>query len=70
MECCLNCRYRYMLTKFDYSQGGCEHTAMEGYVCMAFADDGQAVWMAGIDPRSNKCAAYEQRVRLRGMRGQ
>lgn len=57
-ECCSNCRLRFGLTKFDYSQGGCKHTNMDGYICMAFSDERQAVWMVGEDPEKAMCECY------------
>lgn len=57
-ECCARCRNAYGLSKFDYSNGGCEHTVMGGYVCMAFADERLAVWMIGGDPGIDRCEAF------------
>ena len=57
-ECCANCNRRYKLTKFDYSHGGCEHTNMEGYICMAFADEKQAVWMVGSRENFDVCECF------------
>lgn len=57
-ECCANCRRRYELTKFDYSHGGCEHTEMEGFICMAFADEGEAVWMVGLKAEVGLCELF------------
>lgn len=47
-ECCRNCKLRYDLKKSDYSKGGCEHTNPQGFICMAFADEGIAEWMYGV----------------------
>lgn len=58
-ECCANCRRRYKLTRFDYSHGGCEHTDMDGYICMAFADERQAVWMVGLNAEKALCELFE-----------
>ena len=57
-ECCATCRRRYKLTKFDYSKGLCEHTDMDVYVFMAFADEGQAVWMVGSNECFDLCECY------------
>lgn len=57
-ECCANCRRRYKLVKFDYSRGGCEHTDMDGHICMAFADEGKAIWMVGFDERDGMCEVF------------
>ena len=57
-ECCANCRNKYKLTKFDYSKGGCKHTDMDGYICMAFAYEGEAVWMVGLQEGLGFCECY------------
>lgn len=57
-ECCANCRRAYRLQKLDYSKGGCKHTDMEGYICMAFADEGLACWMVGENPDTGMCECY------------
>lgn len=57
--CCANCKKNYRLEKWDYSGKGCTHTLMDGHICMAFADEGEAIWMAGDDPDSLRCEAYE-----------
>ena len=46
-EGCVNCKYRKDLVKFDYSQGGCIHTKMDGFVCLLFINEGQVEWMYG-----------------------
>ena len=53
-RCCNNCKYKKRLTKYDYSQGGCKHTEMEGYACLApdFVCEGDAIWMVGLDETS------------------
>lgn len=56
---CTTCRYRFALTKFDYSHGGCEDTKMDGFICMALAAEGEAVWMVGDD--HGFCECYERR---------
>ena len=61
MDTCSNCGRKYRLTKFDYSDGGCKHTDMEGYVCMAFADEGEAVWMVGADEEKDLCECYQEK---------
>lgn len=58
-DCCANCRRRYKLTRFDYSNGGCEHTDMDGYICMAFANEKQAVWMVGTNEYLGLCECFE-----------
>lgn len=58
-ESCANCSRLYKLTKSDYSKGGCEHTDMEGYICMAFADERKAVWIVGLDESLEMCECFE-----------
>ena len=60
-ECCANCRNRYALKKLDYSKGGCEHTDMEGFICMAFADERIAAWTVGIDAENGMCECYQEK---------
>lgn len=57
-ECCENCGNRYKLVKFDYSRGGCKHTDMDGYICMAFAEERQAVWMVGTHEQLDLCECF------------
>jgi len=57
-ECCDTCKYKLHLVRFDYSHGGCEHTDMDGYVCMAFASEGEAVWMIGNCPSIGQCEMW------------
>ena len=52
MERKTDCIFQLKATKFDYSQGGCIHTDMDGFICTAFASEGEAVWMVGL---SNGC---------------
>ena len=59
-ECCNTCRHSYKLEKCDYSHGGCEHTNMEGYICMAFANERIACWMVGLDGENDMCECYEE----------
>lgn len=62
-ECCKNCKLHFPLVKFDYTKGGCEHTDMDGYICMAFATPGSgeppvAIWMVGCDEDLDMCECY------------
>lgn len=57
--CCANCKKNYPLEKYDYSGKGCTHTPMDGHICMAFANEGNAIWMVGDDPDSWGCEVYE-----------
>lgn len=47
-ECCNTCNKQLKLEKCDYSNGGCEHTDMEGFLCLAFAYEGIGCWMVGL----------------------
>lgn len=63
-ECCENCKHRYHLEKFDYSNIGCVHTRMEGYICTIFMHKGIAnppiaVWMVGTDANNGRCECFE-----------
>ena len=57
IACCANCKLRFRLKKNDYSNGGCEHSDMKGFVCMAFGDEGLAVWMYGVGEKE-KCECF------------
>ena len=62
-ECCINCKLCFPLVKFDYSQGGCKHSDMDGFVCMAFADPHMgeptvAIWMVGCDEERDMCECF------------
>ena len=54
-ECCATCRYNRELVKFDYSQGGCRHTNMDGFACVMPENEGRAVWMVGSDAENDQC---------------
>jgi len=56
---CGTCRFMLRLEKLDYSGKGCQHTDMDGFVCMAFADEGVANWMVGLS--DGRCECYEKR---------
>ncbi len=53
-ESCANCKNCYNL--YDWSNS----SKMEGFVCMAFADDRVAIWMEGV-PKDDigPCEAWE-----------
>jgi len=57
---CANCKRRYKLERLDYSNGGCIHTDMDGYICMAFADEGIACWIVGESEETGICECYEK----------
>ena len=62
-ECCANCKLHFPLVRFDYSKGGCRHTDMDGFICMAFATPAMgeppiAIWMTGNDPERDMCECF------------
>lgn len=71
--CCKNCRLRFPLVKFDYSGKGCEHTDMDGYICMAFAtqESGEppvAIWMVGNDENMDMCECFQQKEEMKWLK--
>ena len=63
MECCDTCRYKLRLVQYNYSHGGCNHTDMAGYVCMAPEYENEAIWMIGTNPAIGMCECYESKDR-------
>ena len=57
MERKTDCVFRLDAERFDYSQGGCKHSKMEGFICMAFASERTAIWMVGL-PDGCMCEMY------------
>lgn len=57
-QCCENCALRYEIRKWSYSDGQCEHTTPEGYICMAAADERTAIWMVGLNSEVGMCEAF------------
>ena len=57
-DCCKNCKRNLNLTKFDYTKNGCQHTKMEGFICTAFANEGEAVWMIGLNQERDLCEEF------------
>ena len=70
-ECCKTCGNQFEIVRFDYYGGGCAHTRPEGYVCMAFADERQAIWMTGIqdDGSGDMCECYIPRKKQNQQEG-
>lgn len=60
-ESCATCRLCLDLVQYDYLQGGCKHYRKPGFICLAFASEGQACWMMGLDKQRQKCEMYEPR---------
>ena len=59
---CHNCKYRLELHKLTYKRG-CKHEKMEGFVCLAMADEGIANWMVGLDADDSKCEVWVRKER-------
>lgn len=64
-ECCATCNNNYKIEKSDYSHGGCNHSWPEGFICMAFANEGIATWMVGNDPNFGRCEVYSPKRKER-----
>ena len=62
-ECCATCKHRFKAYKWDYSHEGCEHTDMEGFICMAHGHEGAAIWMIGVE--NGFCECYESKRRIK-----
>lgn len=63
-ESCENCRLRLKLSKWDYSDvknKGVPKEDMEGYVCLAFQNEGLAVWLVGESEKNGMCECWEER---------
>lgn len=62
-ECCANCKYKLSGIKFDFAKVGESkwQTFMDGFICVALASEGDAVWMLGLDQDSEICEMYTPR---------
>lgn len=60
-ECCKTCGHNLKLTRFDYTDTGCKHTEMEGFICTAFAFEGDAIWMMGLNQEKDLCECFYPR---------
>ena len=60
-ECCTTCRNMLKLQKLDYTNGGCKHTDMDGFACIALSREGNVDWMVGVDPDTGMCECYESK---------
>lgn len=58
-ECCTTCRNMLKLQKLDYTNGGCKHTDMDGFACIALFQEGYVDWMVGLDIDIGMCECYE-----------
>lgn len=61
-ECCKNCKHYLVLRKSDYTKGGCINSAVEGYVCTAFGDEGIAYWTIGLDENESLCECFRAKA--------
>lgn len=59
-ECCATCANCFEIEKLDYSHG-CKHTAMEGFACLAFRDEGLVCWMVNTDRVNGMCEGYVEK---------
>lgn len=57
-ECCETCKLNLKIEKLDYSKGGCAHSHPDGFICLAFADEGIGCWMVGLSQKSDRCECY------------
>ena len=57
-ESCATCRCSLDIELCDYSQGGCIHSDVEGYICTAFEREGYAMWMKGNNRNTGMCECY------------
>ena len=55
---CTNCRLKLRLEKWDCSRRGVPKQEQEGYVCLAFANEGLAVQMVGANPEDGRCEMF------------
>lgn len=64
VECCGTCVHNRKLFRYDYSRGGCEKTACEGFACAAFSEDGSIIHSVGKNIYGGLCDRYERRDSL------
>lgn len=58
---CNTCKKRLDLRMSDYSSFGCKDYDLGGYICMAFANEGKAIWMIGQNEYTGYCECYQER---------
>jgi hypothetical protein len=46
------------IKKSDYSNGGCEHSEVDGYACLALLHEGVVEWMYGTDKDIGLCECW------------
>lgn len=58
-DSCETCDKCLDLVQYMYdSDGGCDHFTQPGFICLAFADEGQATWMTGVKREDEVCECY------------
>ena len=59
-KCCKNCKLCLELHKWDYSLIGKSEWKFtyDGFACMAFASEGEAIHMVGIDINEGMCEMF------------
>ena len=57
-ECCATCKRRMNIKKYDFTNGF-RFEKPEGYICLAFVDEGEAVWVVGNNENEDICECYQ-----------
>ena len=60
-ECCTNCKNRFDAHKTDFTKLKTDEpidSILDGFICMAFANERVAVWMIGTDEQNGICEMY------------
>lgn len=62
-EYCKNCKYYCTLNKWDYSKfkSGEWKEVLPGFICNAFWDEHEAIWMVNKDNYSGYCEMFSLR---------
>ena len=55
---CTECKLKLRLEECDFSKRGCLHIPKDGYICLAFAHEGLAVHMIGVNPETGGCEMF------------
>ena len=56
--CCANCANKMRIVNWDYRDGESTHAPLEGFACMAFADEKEAIWMVGLNEEEDFCECF------------
>ena len=57
-ECCANCTKCLKLKRHHHHDHGVEYIEYDGYICLAFASEGTAVWITELDPNEERCEEF------------